>query len=329
MLIFAGLLFVAGLIFSAFCSGTETAFYRASRVKLVMSVMQGDRIGKLLAWFTNRPAFFVATILIANNIANYIVSFSVTLMVVVLIDQGRSGVWELLATLLISPLVFVFGESFPKSLGLLAPNRCLRVAAVPLAGVSALLAPVSGLLWGIARLLENFLGQSPERLQMTLARKEIEQVLDEGQQVGILHPVQRQLIQNFFLVAARPIKQLCTPLGRITGITRNTSRATAIRFARRHRLANLPVVDGEERFVGYYPLVDLLVQGDQGAPLPPPKPLQSLQAEEAFGEAILWMQTHRETLVKVVNKQSQLIGLLSIDDLTRQLLKGPLEALRR
>ncbi|MBX3417561.1 MAG: DUF21 domain-containing protein [Pirellulaceae bacterium] len=329
MLIWAGVLFVLGLGFSAFCSGTETAFYRSSRVKLVMSVMEGDRIGKLLAWFSNRPAFFVATILIANNIANYLVSFSITLAVVVLIDQGRSGVWELIATILISPIVFIFGESFPKSLGLLAPNRCLRVAAIPLVGVSVILAPAAALLWGIARLLENFVGQSPERMQMTLARKEIEQVLDEGQHAGILHPSQRQLTQNFFLVAARPIRQLCIPTSRITGIKPNTSRAAAVRFAQRHRLADIPVVDGQQKFVGYYHLVDLLVQENVDGPLPPPKPLRSLNADEAFGEAILWMQTNRESLVQVVNKQSQIVGLLSIDQLTSQLLKGPLESLRR
>jgi putative hemolysin len=329
MLILAAILFVIGMVFSAFCSGTETAFYRASRVRLVMSVMEGDRIGKLLAWFTNRPAFFVATILIGNNIANYIVSFSVTLAMVALIDQGRGGLWELVATILIAPVVFVFGESFPKSLGLLAPNRCLRLVAIPLVVISTILAPLAAMLWGISRLLENLLGQSPERLQMTLARKEIEQVLDEGQHAGILHPSQRQISQNFFLVAARPIRQICVPVARITGIKSDTTRAAAVRFAQRHRLANIPVVDGHQKFVGYFHLIDLLVQGEADNSLPAPKPLRSLTADEAFGEAILWMQTNRENLVQVVNKQSQVIGLLSIDDLTGQLLKGPLESLRR
>ena len=50
---------------------------------------------------------------------------------------------------------------------------------------------------------------------------------------------------------------------------------------------------------------------------------------ELFGETLLRMRTNRETLVKVVKAGGASIGVLSIDQLTDPLLKGPLLALRR
>ena len=328
-LLFAGLLFGISTMFSAFCSGTETAFYRASRVKIVMNVLEGDRLSMFLAWLTNHPAFFVATILVANNIANYLVSFSIVLTTTTLFTGNSGASAEMFATILLTPLLFVYGESLPKSIGFQAPNRILKFATIPLMLVSLVLSPISAMLWGFSRVIERFLGQSPERLQMSLARKEIEQVLDEGHEVGILHASQRQLSQNFFLVAGKPIRQVCLPLNRIVSVKLRMTRIAAIKVAQRHNLSDIPLTSVSNELLGYYHLVDLLVMPASQVELPEPRQLQARSGDEAFGEVLLWMQSHRETLIKVVDKQSQLIGLLSMDQLTSQLLRGPLESLRR
>ena len=54
-----------------------------------------------------------------------------------------------------------------------------------------------------------------------------------------------------------------------------------------------------------------------------------LPADELFGEALLHMQTNRETIARVVSEGQGTIGILSIDQLTDPLLKGQLGSLRR
>ena len=73
------LLFVIGVGLSAFFSGSETGFYRATRVRLTMDAMSGDVIARGLIWLTNNPAVFVATTLIGNNLANYLTSLGIVL----------------------------------------------------------------------------------------------------------------------------------------------------------------------------------------------------------------------------------------------------------
>ena len=61
------LMLVIGIFLSAFFSGSETGFYRVTRVRLVIKALRGDRVSRGLLWLTNNPALFVATTLIGNN----------------------------------------------------------------------------------------------------------------------------------------------------------------------------------------------------------------------------------------------------------------------
>ncbi len=329
MILLAVILFWFGVLASAFFSGTETAFYRASRVKLLIHALEKDRLSKFLAFLTNHPAFLVGTLLIGNNIANYLVSFSIVMCVTAWVTNSGPST-EMAATILVTPLLFVFGESLPKTICYQAPNRMLRMAAIPLLFFTIILAPLSALLWALSRFLERLVGQSPERLQLALARKELQAVIEEGQVVGVLHPSQRQISQNFFLVAGKQVRQVCTPINRIPIIKQGTDIGLAVRLAQRHSMHDLPICGATRSdLVGYVQLVDLLVRQPTQKDLPIPKPLIEIFGTEPFAEALLRMQTQRETLAKVVDAQGQTIGLLSIDQLTSQLLRGPLESLRR
>ncbi|MBN1908150.1 MAG: DUF21 domain-containing protein, partial [Pirellulales bacterium] len=70
---------LAGLLLSAFFSGSETGFYRAARVRLVLDALGGDFVSRFLAWLTNHPALFVATTLVGNNLANYLASLAIVM----------------------------------------------------------------------------------------------------------------------------------------------------------------------------------------------------------------------------------------------------------
>jgi len=73
-------LLLLGIFLSGFFSGSETGFYRASRVRIVIASLDGDRMSKALVKLINNPALFVATTLIGNNVANYVTSLAIVLL---------------------------------------------------------------------------------------------------------------------------------------------------------------------------------------------------------------------------------------------------------
>lgn len=320
-------LMLMGIFLSAFFSGSETGFYRASRVKVVIAGLEGDRVSRYLIKLINNPTLFVATTLIGNNGANYLTSLAIVLLT---LEVTHSGAAEMLAPIFMSPILFVYGELLPKNLFYHAPNLMLRRAAPLFLFFTCLFAPVAALLWGIGYLLERVLGQSPQRIRLALARKELQQVIEDGLEAGILHPTQRHLAQSFFLNASKPVLEICTPVSRIQAVRKNTKRAEALRFARQKRIADIPVYE-ENRMspMGYVRTVDLMVDRATEMPVRMLREFMDVRSTELFGEAILQMQSARETLARVVDENDQVVGLLSIDQLTEPLMNGPLGSLQR
>lgn len=327
MLWWALILLVAGVFLSSFFSGSETGFYRASRVRIVIDGLDGDRISQFLIRLINNPALFVATTLIGNNVANYLTSLAIVLLAK---EAQVSSAGEMLAPILMSPLLFVYGELLPKNLFYQAPNLLLRLAAPLFLMFTILFAPAAAVLWGMSRMLEVFLGQSPDKVRLLLARKEVEQAIEAGYEAGILHPTQRHLAQSFFLVAAKPVGEICTPILRAAAISKQASVEDAIRLARRKKIADLPVYEQTRtNIVGYVKAVDLMIRQDIKSLSEVLHELRSVRMSELYGETILQMQNNHETLLKVANKDGKTVGVLSIDHLTDPLLDGPLASLKR
>lgn len=323
------ILFALGVFLSAFFSGSETGFYRASRIRFVMDGIDGDWFSRNMVWLFNNPTLFVATTLVGNNVANYLVSLAIVLGVGI-VFQAQGGSAEVIAPIVLAPALFVYGELLPKSMFFLAPNSMLRKAAPLFQFFTVLLAPVSAVLWSLARLLEKMLGQSPEKVRLALARHELQDVLAEGQEVGLLHPSQRLLSQNFFLVVSNPLGEVCTPLSRVKSMPMNSTHEQLLKFARRNELSEIVLYEkNRTQPVGYVRTVDLLVKRSGGDQPVHATEFFCLKTSELFGEALLQMQANRETVALVVSGANVPVGILSINQLTDPLLKGPLGSLRR
>ncbi len=329
MLLASLILLLLGISLSAFFSGSETGFYRASRVRLVIEGLDGDHISRYMLKLINLPTLFVATTLIGNNVANYMTSLAIVLGIGS-IYMGDAGIIEIAGPILMSPLLFVYGELLPKNLYYQAPNRLLRFSAPLLLFFTVLFAPIAALLWGLALILEKIVGESPEKVRLNLARKEVQEALVEGHEIGILHKTQRSLAQNFFIFAARPVKDVCVPLARINSIPKTMTKDAILKLAKRKKISDLAVYDtNRNNLIGHIRIVDLLVDDQPNDPVETPRQLMEIKGTELFGEALIQMQVNRETLARVTNNNGQTIGLLSLDQLTNSLLKGPLHSLQR
>lgn len=315
-------LFLFSMMLSAFFSGSETGFYRVTRFRLLLDGLGGDRIARSLLWLTNHPALFVATTLVGNNIANYLVSLSVVLMCQS-VPTSAGQVVEFMAPVALSPIIFVYGELLPKNLFYQAPNRLLRRFGPLFLLFTVIFAPLAALLWALGRLIEWLLGQAPLRLKLTLARRELQQVLEEGHAAGILRPAQRDLAHNLFATASRRASEFAVPIPRATLFQIGQDKTEVLRVARRQRCSVAPVHDLQsQRLIGYVRIVDLVL--DPSPTLHPGsvRPLIDIRADEPHIAALTRLQSEREELAKLTNKQGQVVGLLFAEGLTNPLLRN-------
>ena len=231
-----------GLLLSAFFGGTETGFYRVSRIRVQLDAVEGNRLAQWLLHLFNHPSLFIATILLGNNIANYTVSTASVILVHALVTTtGNSA--EILATLLLTPFLFVYGEMFPKYVFMQIPEQAFRYALPLFFVFLVLMLPVSLVIWLFNRCLAFLLGEKHEPLQKRLARRELIKRFDEGQEHGIILPSQRQLTRNVFNVASQSILHSMTPINHYPAITLAMSPVEMFSVARELGLAEFPVFD--------------------------------------------------------------------------------------
>ena len=311
-------IFLIGIFLSAFFSGNETGFYRVTRLRLVMDALRGDRVAKRLLWLTNNPSLFVATTLIGNNIANYLTSLSIVMGSHRITGQSSLAV-DIIAPIALAPILFIYGESLPKNLFLKVPNYLLRKSGLIFLIFFAILIPISRLLWLIRRFLEKVVGQSPVKVRLALARKELDEILQEGHDAGILEKGQRDLANAMFSVADRPIREFLRPLSRFVIRTQNPTSKDIIEFARRHR-TGLVVIDPLDQGWRYVRVVELLVRDNKDDSFES-EPLIDVRDTELHGIILVRMQTEKITMARVVDSQGKPLGIVTINDLTAGLFE--------
>jgi len=314
------ILLAVSVLLSAFFSGSETGFYRVGRMRLVLDALSGDWIARGLLALTNSPAVFVATVLVGNNVANYLSSLAVVIGVGVLLPA--SGPWaEIAAPIVLAPVLFVYGELLPKNLFYQAPNRLLRAAGIPLLISVVLFSPLALLLWLWSKLLELAGGESPEKVQLTLARKELQRVFDEGHEAGILRPAQRGLAQSLFSLADMNVTNFVISPGRMARVRKNLPPREIRRLARRQRTPVLPVEDEKTReLIGYYRVTDLYLCGDDGEV--PLRPLVEIPDSSKFISALSRLEKSQELLGRIVDRDGGTVGFVTSRQLSDPLFRG-------
>ena len=312
-------LFAAGLRLSAFFSGSETGFYRVSSLRVGLDAGAGDSTAVRLLWYLRHPGRFVATTLVGNNVANYVTTAAIGLAAATLVP-GRAGTGEIVATLAISPLVFILGELLPKTIYYRSPQQLLSRGSSWFNVFYCLFLPLSYPLMLMTRAVERLGGARGRDLELVLGRKRLVQVLTEGHREGLLSGVQNRLVEGLFEIASAPVTGSMTPSGRILGVPDTSPRDELLKHARRYGLPLIPVcrADQPDDWRGYIRVVDLVTR--EGPLASMIREMPRLPEHAGKLEVLLTLRSAEASLAAIVNND-KVVGLVSERGLVEQLFQ--------
>ncbi|MEM7754180.1 MAG: CNNM domain-containing protein [Planctomycetota bacterium] len=246
------LLALAGLAGSATWSGMETGLYCLSRVRLAVRTGDGApraREARMVAHELERPDRVLATILLGNNVCNYLGTLGLT---AILEGRGFGTVsMVVLQVLVLTPLLLVFGESLPKEIFRVhADALTLRLAGVlrgarvlaTWCGVLPLVVAFSSIAARLAGGRRADLGQP--------GRERFIELLGESVSEGAISAEQGRLAERAIVFGRRRVRDEMVPWSRVDAVPASWARSRVIFATARAPHSRVPVLGPAGEVVG-------------------------------------------------------------------------------
>ena len=173
------------ICFSAFCSAAEMSFSSCNLLRLENAREEGNKKAAVAVRILDRYDDALSAILIGNNLAN-IGGSSLASVAVILLTGGDEYTWA--ATVILTVLVIVFGETMPKITAKKNATRLATSFAYPVRLLIFVLTPLVKLVVLLINVISfPFKGEQSsedeavEELQSIIETAEDEEVLDEEQ----------------------------------------------------------------------------------------------------------------------------------------------------
>jgi len=147
------------MICSAFASGLEIAFVSSNKLRVELERRKGKLSARILSFFVQSSSRFIATMLVANNIAltvyGIVMAEILAPHIVDILPPGYSGTGLvlLIQTFIATFFILIAGEFIPKVIFRNYPNTILSVLAIPTLALYYILYPVVFLVMFPARWL--------------------------------------------------------------------------------------------------------------------------------------------------------------------------------
>lgn len=312
------------LCLSAFFSGSETALFSLQPTQRQAMPEPGrTRIKDLL----RHPRETLATILIGNEVVNVALGTVTAGLVFALApDLG------VLAPLLATAMLVVFGEVMPKVLALRSNSRFAATVAGPLRLFSLVVWPIR---WGLTRLADLALlatGGTQAAGQAQLREELLRSLIDEGYEAGSIKPLEQEMLHKVFEFGDQPVSRLMTPRPDVFSLRVTTPWEDLLPAVREAGFSRIPVWQGSpDNIIGILLVKKLLPFLDQARRDPAfrltvrqlkrilirPEFVPTTKKAQAMLEEF---QTERYHMGIVVDEHGTVVGVVTLDDLLAELV---------
>lgn len=198
------------ILFSAFFSSTEAAFFSITKAK-VNSLASNSKAGKLLLSMKENTEEFVSTIVCGNNIVN--ISGTLAVGAIASAEFGSSVLAFVSAGFTF--LVIVFAEVIPKNIGEQFSETLLMKTVYIIKFLMIILKPFVVIINGISKLALMLL---PNKVEKVIDEEEVVETMKISVQDGIIHRDFFDKFKKLLKLDDIKVKEIMTPKNEITSV---------------------------------------------------------------------------------------------------------------
>jgi putative hemolysin len=262
-------LLVALIIINGFFAAAEMALVSANRTRIQVLEASGNKKATRLLALLEEPTKFLSVIQVAITLAGFLASASAALVMAEDVGQWLSAwgipyatqVAVVIVTLLLSYVMLVLGELYPKRLALNHPEKIALWCLHPILGIAILGKPF---VWFISKSVDFMLfitgqrrGANPEEF----SEDEVMSMLEVGQSSGELKEEGKRMINAIFAFDDKLAYEIMTPRTDVFSIDIDEDLNNYLDELVEMRYSRIPVYQEDtDNIIGILYIKDLMQQ---------------------------------------------------------------------
>ncbi|UCE56288.1 MAG: HlyC/CorC family transporter [Desulfobacterales bacterium] len=236
------------LVLSGFFSSAETALFSISKAKAIHLAKEKGITNALIKKMKDDPHRLLSTILIGNNLVNVGASAIATAITIKLVSSNAVGI----ATGIMTFLILIFGEIFPKSIATRNNILIARIVIFPIYWLSILFYPIIVFLNFIPKLT----GKIKRKPKVT--EEELMTMVEVVEEEGEIKEEEKELIHNIFEFDDTNASEIMTP--RADMFVVDVDEEFKLEEVVKSGFTRIPVIEGDiDHVIGMLNVKDLLM----------------------------------------------------------------------
>ena len=318
-----GLVILVLLGLSAFFSSSEIAMFSLAEHRIERLRDANGKRGRTLAALRNDPHRLLVTILVGNNLVNIAMSSIATGLLAFYVSRGEAVAF---ATVGITALVLLFGESAPKSYAVEnTESWALRISR-PLQYAEWVLMPLIVTFDNLTRIVNRVTGGRSAIETSYVTRDEIQDIIETGEREGVIEEDEREMLQRIFRFNNTIAKEVMTPRLDMDAVAEEADLDQAIETCVQSGHTRLPVYSGSlDNVIGIVSLGDLIRERHYGEAISVElddliEPTLHVPESKNADELLTEMQENRLHMVIVIDEFGTTEGLITMEDMLEEIV---------
>lgn len=241
---------------------------------------------------------------------------------------ANHGVAGTIAFTLVTFLHVVFGELFPKTVALQAPDRVSLWVAYPLSWFSLMTRPFIAAMNGTGNYIAKLCGFTPSAESNVHSVEELALLIEDTEEAGILDPEQAELVVNVFRLSQKQVSDCMVPRDRMAALEMSLPEEKILDAVRSGAHTRMPVYSGDlDNIVGIVNTKDLFYLFSlKGVVVLEDAvyPAIYLKPDEEVANALRLFRKAKRHMALVRDEGGKIHGVITLEDILEEIV-GDLE----
>lgn len=291
---------------------------------------EGKTSSKLIVKVSEKFERALTTILVGNNIVAVLVSAVSTILFYNYLEgTGMSEYASLISSIIMTIIVYVVGDTLPKTIARAIPDTMSKIVIFPIYGLMIIFTPITLIFEGMVKLLEIIFKNKGEE---DFTSEDLEKVLEHSEESGELEEEQVDIIQSALEFVDTTAKDVLTRKSKIFALDINgLTNEKLNKEINNTNYSRIPIYDGDlDHYIGvlhvktyikeYLSNPNINIRDILQEPYIVPNKIELVDLLEGF-------KNHHTHLAMVTNKEGRIIGMVTMEDVLEELVEDISEPL--